>query len=207
MHPLKTQHLKWLKVLFFSSSFFFFSQSYANSASIGYDFKVEKEFTKSAIQLSYQMSQLKAESEQLSSTGFLLGYGYDFTPEFSVQSQFLLSLQQSGTSTMTGFGLFGAYNFFRSSNTKSTNIKIDNRRLMTFENTLGNYLELGLGAQQFYFNGSRGVYSVSGPAIRAAYNFDLFGFNTTIGLQSASVQLAEKSTQLTTVIVGLIFPL
>lgn len=174
---------------------------------VAVDLKVDREIVKSAIQLNYQMSQLKADTEQLNSSGLMFSYGYDFTKNLTFQTQFLLSLQQSGSSTMTGFGVFGIYNFFRSQNVKQTLVKIDNKRLLTIENHLGSHLEAGLGAQQFYFNGTRGVYSVSGPSARFAFNFSLFGINSLVGVQSSFVRLSEKPTQLTTVLIGLRIPL
>ena len=170
-------------------------------------FGSKNEHHDSSILISSHFSEVTIENVALKSAGFIIGYQHEFSKNFSIHSQLMLSLQSEGSNAMTGLGIYGIYNLFRDTNKKSTAILLDDKKLASISHSYGSHLELGFGAQQYYFNGQNAVYSVSGPSAHLNYRFNVFDLNFFAGMQGTMIKYNNQSLILNTLLFGMALPL
>lgn len=187
-------------------SIFFINNLHAESKSV-YQFEKEENHTVSYLSFLGHQSGLKSQEGELVASGLVMNYKHDFSKKLSIQAQLMLSLQTEATNSMTGLGLYGTYNLFRDLNDSLVKYSIDSKKILEIENSSDNYLELSLGAHQYYFNGEKGVYSLSGPSAKVSYIFEFYKISFSVGAQTTSVQINKNQTSLNSVLAGLLISL
>lgn len=139
--------------------------------------------------VSTEFSQLAVEGENIMGSGLKLGF--DFLLTNHISSEFLLATTldpNNGFQTSyTALGLYGSYNLLDASR-YTRKLQLNGKNIFIERHEAPQKLSIGLGFEQVLLNGSRGVYSASGPGLNITYQRELFGWNTVLAVRKAMLK-------------------
>lgn len=147
--------------------------------------------------------------------GSIVGYGgqLDFTHFFSssisVDAYFSSALGNDGgiSSTFTGFGGYINYLVLGQCCSARHTVSVAGFPTVTETEKLGNLLQLGVGVDQYFLNGTQSVYPASGLGIQASYDFNLIGKRLRVAGRDSFMTANKVKVQGLFFSVGLVFPL
>ncbi|RYZ80502.1 MAG: hypothetical protein EOP04_25765 [Proteobacteria bacterium] len=82
-----------------------------------------------------------------------------------------------GQSSFTGLGGYVLYNLYGNCCMEQRTISVDGRPMITETTEKRSSLQVGLGLDQYFLNGSKSVYSASGLGIGLNYQFRFMKYN------------------------------
>ena len=136
-----------------------------------------------------EFSQLSVEGESITGSGLKLGF--DFLMTNHISTEFLLATTldpNNGFQTSyTALGLYGSYNLLDASS-YTRKLQLNGKNVFIEKHEAPQKLMIGVGFEQVLLNGSRGVYSASGPGLGITYQREFFGWNTVLGVRKTMLK-------------------
>ena len=170
---------------------FFAAFTVAASSSAACALSIESSMKESntSATVSTEFSQLAVEGESITGSGLKLGF--DFLLSNYISTKFLLATTldpNNGFQTVyTALGLYGSYNLFDASN-YTRKLQLNGKSVFVEKHQASQKLSIGVGFEQVFLNGSRGVYSASGPGIGITYQREIFGWPTVLGVRKTMLK-------------------
>jgi hypothetical protein len=110
-------------------------------------------------------------------------------------------------STFTGFSGYGFYSLFSDCCGKQRTTSLNGYTLLNEADNQPQVLQVGLGLEQFFLNGSRGVYSFSGPGVAANYQVTLWSVCFKASARYTEMETQQTKVKATLFGLGIMFPL
>lgn len=179
------------------------------SVSYALEFKTQYEKKKNSISVLGISSSFTTEEGAISGSGLGVDFGHAFNDKttFEISLSTALSQGKGVASSFTGLSGFVYYNFFAGCCDKFKTVLISG--VPIYEETLLDpyLLQLGIGVNQYFLNGSKGVYSSSGLGLGANFLFRAWDFR--VKLSARASKMTSNETEVTGIFLGagLIFPL
>lgn len=118
-----------------------------------------------------------------------------------------LSGGQSVSSSFTGLGGYALYNVLTECCAQTRTAMLNGVPVVTDAQPANHLFQVGLGLNQYFLNGSRGVYSLSGPGFAANYLFRVYGWQLKSSIRTAQLVSNQTKVQGVSLSIGLVFPL
>lgn len=184
--------------------------SLLTSSSWALDLKSEVKESKSQISPSLEISQFSISEGTLTGTGGKIDFSHNFTKGMNVELYFSTALTAKGSSLQSSFTGLGGYIFYSlwgdCCDLRKTH-SIDGVSIITETVESKNSLEIGVGLDQFFLNGSKAVYSSSGFGVGMNYRFRLFDYNLKFSTKYSMLTANNVAASGIFFGLGMIFPL
>lgn len=128
---------------------------------------------RNSITISGDLSQFSLPGGSIQGTGVKVDYARDISDKSAVEL-FLSTALSSGQSVSTSFTGISAHYFYRLTGNccdQRQTVAVNSSPVVVDVVKKRQSLQLGLGVNQYFLNGSRTVYSASGLGVAANYNF------------------------------------
>lgn len=191
--------MKWLSL--------FVSGSFLCSGAWGMDLRLEQAQTKSFLTASGEVSRFTLEEGSLSGSGLKVDLINSVSDKVSLQVYLASALNTAGGASFTGLGGYVFYNILGECCLSVRTVFVDGRPMVTETSTRGHNLQVGVGLDQFFLNGSKSVYSASGLGLSALYQFTLFKYNFKAEVRQSQMTAGQNKIQGTFMGLGMVFSL
>jgi hypothetical protein len=178
-----------------------------SSTAVAMDLHLEQERSKSFLTASAEFSQFTLEEGSIGGSGLKVDFNNSFTDKISLEIYLASAINTTGGSSFTGLGGYTYYNLYGDCCLSSRRVLLDGRPMMTETTNKGSNLQVGVGLDQFFLNGSKSVYSASGLGLSAIYQFALFKYNFKAEGRHSQMTAGENKIQGTFFSFGLVFAL
>lgn len=196
-----------LKVfLFFVAVTAYSSLTPARAADL--NLKTEKVAKNNFLSAAFEMATFQVESDSVSGTGVKLNFGHHFDYPLQIDLSFFTAI--NGAETQVSFSGLGAslyYDVFGSCCETEITTYLGSEKIAVEKNKPSNSLQVGLGIDQFYLNGTKNVYSSSGLNVGAVYKFNLFNYNLMATARYSLLNSNKQKIQAYFFGLGILFPL
>lgn len=157
--------------------------------------------------LSTEFSKLSAEGESITGSGLKLAFDFLLSNHLGAELFLATTLDpNSGFQTSyTSLGLFGTYNLLDASS-YTRKLQLNGQNVVIERHQAPQKLSVGLGFEQVFLSGTRGVYTASGPSIGLAYQRLLFGWNTSLGVRKTILKSNEIAVDFIALNLGVNIP-
>lgn len=192
--------LKRLVIILGTTVFPFFAEA------AGPNWSMVNEEKRSEISLAFEMVKLEVEDEEINSYGGRIAYKYHLWSKLDVDT-FLASTLSTGDGLKPGsttLGLYGMYNVFDAENVHKA-IKVNGETLLSEQSQIENQLRLGVGFEQTFLSGNKGVYSAAGPGFQVNYEHTFHTTKFFVGGRFAKLYSGDLEVKATMFNVGLFF--
>lgn len=170
--------------------------------------KTEKTVQKNSLSAAVEMATFTFEGESVGGSGIKVDYGHHF--ESPLEMNLSLFTAINGSSNQVSFsGLGGSlyYDVFGTCCSSTTTTYLGSEKVIVEKTKPTNSLQVGLGLDQFYLNGSKSVYSSSGFNVGAAYKFTMFDYNLKAAARYSMMGTDKQKIQAYFFSLGIVFPL
>lgn len=178
-----------------------------SSTAVAMDLHLEQERSKSFLTASAEFSQFTLEEGSIGGSGLKVDFNNSFTDKISLEIYLASAINTTGGSSFTGLGGYTYYNLYGDCCLSRRRVLLDGRPMMTETTNKGSNLQVGVGLDQFFLNGSKSVYSASGLGLSAIYQFALFKYNFKAEGRHSQMTAGENKIQGTFFSFGLVFAL
>lgn len=161
----------------------------------------------SALSIYGNYTQFSLTGGSINGTGVRAGYTHYLTERIGADVYLATALQTSGVNSFTGYGMAAHYTLFSPCCAVNREVQWNGQTLLRERMQTGFKLQVGAGLNQYLFNGTNGVYSLSGPGAHVQAVYSLFGFNTVTGLQYTMLSNGNVKATGLGFYVGATFPL
>jgi hypothetical protein len=162
---------------------------------------------RNSLSISGEMSQFKTDGGSISGQGLRLDLAHSFQKNWSAEIFLSTAMGAAGASSFTGYGGYALYDLYSTGRARIQDTTVDGLPLIHESQDQEQLLQVGAGINQFLLNGSRGVYSSSGPGAAANYLFRMFKYNFKTSVRYSSLISNNTSVQAISFSLGMIFPL
>jgi hypothetical protein len=170
--------------------------------------KTEKTVQNNSLSAAFEMATFTFEGESVGGSGIKLDYGHHF--EAPLEMNLSLFTAINGSSNQVSFsGLGGSlyYDVFGICCSSTTSTYLGSEKIIVEKTKPTNSLQVGIGLDQFYLNGSKSVYSSSGFNVGAAYKFTMFDYNLKAAARYSMMGTDKQKIQAYFLSLGIVFPL
>ncbi len=182
--------------------------SLAPAQTTDFNFKTEVETKNSFLSAAFEVATFQVESESIMGTGLKLDYGYHFNAPFQVDVSFFTAINASETQvSFSGIGSSFYYDLFGNCCETETTTYLGNEKVSVESTKISSSLQVGIGIDQFYLNGTKNVFSASGINAGMAYKFLLFDYNFRVSARYSMMSSNKQKINAYFIGVGLSFPL
>lgn len=171
------------------------------------DLHLEQDRAKSFLTASAEFSQFTLEEGSIGGSGLKVDFNNAFTDKISMEIYLASAINTTGGSSFTGLGGYTYYNVYGDCCLSTRRVILDGKPMVTETTNKGTNLQVGVGLDQFFLNGSKSVYSASGLGISAIYQFALFKYNFKAEGRHSQMTAGENKIQGTFFSFGLVFAL
>ncbi len=174
------------------------------------DLKSEVTEQRSVISASGEISQFNLKEGDITGSGIKIDFAHNFSQEMKVElylSTALSAQSSSLQSSFTGLGSYIYYSLLGSCCNLRKNYSVYGTTVMSETVESKNNLEVGVGLDQFFLNGSKAVYSSSGFGAGANYRFHLYDFNLKLSGRYTMLTANNNSASAIFIGLGIVFPL
>lgn len=155
---------------------------------------------------SAETASIQVKDGSLQGNGVRVEFSHAVTPKWVLET--FLSTALSGTSSsFTGFGGYVTYSLFSSCCQQDRKILVDNTTVIDEYRGQNHVFQVGAGLNQYFLNGSAGVYSSSGPGVELNYLFHWSKWQFKASARMAQMTISQSAAQGTFLTFGLVFPL
>lgn len=187
-------------------SLLFATTVFAN-ASFAMDMRTDVSKTKSFLTTSGEVAQFTLDEGSLSGSGLKVDFNNSFSDNISLEIYLASALNTAGGASFTGLGGYTYYNVLGECCATVRTVSVDGKPMMTETSLRGQNLQVGLGLDQFFLNGSKNVYSASGLGISVIYQFSLFKYNFKTEARHSQMTAGQNKIQGNFVSFGVVFAL
>lgn len=158
----------------------------------------KKEASRSTLGLAADVSQFSFSGASIQGSGLKADFTHYLTDRIGAEVFLSTALTNSGSNSFNGFGTYAHYSFFSNCCGLTQKIKVGGQDLLEEQIPRSFKLQVGVGLNQYLFNGSSGVYSMSGPgamiqAVDTFWGFTWFGGARTMILSNGHVNASGLS--------------
>jgi len=171
-----------------------------------YDLRSQVETQNNMLAVSGEMSSFKLETGSISGTGIRVDFSHSFSPKLGIELFLSTALGQE-SSSFTGFGGYAFYNLLTECCDQNRILYVDGVPAVSENLKMKHLFQVGVGVNQFLLNGSKGVYSSSGPGLGANYLFQLYRFQIKASARLSEMISNNNKVQGTFLSLGVAFPL
>jgi hypothetical protein len=171
------------------------------------DMRTELSQTKSFLTASGEMAQFTLEEGQISGSGLKVDFTNSFSDKVALEVYLASALNTSGGASFTGIGGYTYYNVLGECCATVRTVAVDGKPMITETSLRGQNLQLGLGLDQFFLNGSKSVYSASGLGLSVIYQFPLFNYSFKTEARHSQMTAGQNKIQGTFFSFGVVFAL
>jgi hypothetical protein len=163
---------------------------------------------KNSLSISGEVSELSTADGSVSGQGLRLDLSHSFQKNWSAEVFLSSAMASNGASSFTGYGGYAFYDLYsKGGRSRVQETSVDGVTLIRETEDQSQLFQIGAGINQYLLNGSRGVYSSSGPGAAANYLFRMFKYNFKASARYSSLISNNTSVQAMSVSLGMIFPL
>lgn len=170
--------------------------------------KTEKTVQNNSLSAAAEMATFMFEGESVGGSGFKLEYGHHFESPLELNLSLFTAI--NGSKNQVSFsGLGGSlyYDVFGTCCSSETTTFLGSEKIIVEKTKPTNSLQVGVGIDQFYLNGSKAVYSSSGFNVGAAYKFTMFDYNFKAAARYSMLGTDKQKIQAYFFSLGVVFPL
>lgn len=178
-----------------------------SSAAQAMDLRMDISETKSFLTASGEFSQFTLEEGSIMGTGFKADFINSFADKLAMSVYLSSGLNPLGGSSFTGLGGYTYYNLLGECCATVRTVSIDGKPTVTETTVRGQNLQIGIGLDQFFLNGSKSVYSASGLGLSMIYQFALFKYNFKAEARHSQLNAGTSKIQGNFVSLGIVFAL
>lgn len=171
------------------------------------DLQVEETHSRSNLSASGEFSQFTLQEGSLAGSGVKLGFANAMSPQTTLGVYLASALNTNGGASFTGLGGYLYYNLLGNCCTSVRKLLVDGRPYLTESTERGQSLQVGLGLDQFFLNGSRSVYSASGLGASLTYQFAILSYNLKAEARHSQLTAGQNKIQGNFFSLGLLFDL
>lgn len=171
------------------------------------DLRTDQSRTKSFLTASGEFSQFTLEEGSIAGSGLKVDFTNAFTDKLALEIFLSSGLNTSGGASFTGLGGYTYYNLLGECCATVRTVLVDGRPTVTETSIRGQNLQVGLGLDQYFLNGSKSVYSASGLGFAAVYQFALFKYNFKAEARHSMMNAGQNKIQGNFVSFGVVFAL
>lgn len=179
------------------------------SISLALDVRSEVEKSRSQVSVVGESSNLSTEAGDVQGFGMQVEFSHFFREDISMNIAVSTALSSGNglSSSFTGFYGYGNYLLTGNCCLTRNNTVLDGTVLTSEITDQTNRWLVGLGLEQFFLNGNRGVYSASGPGISTSYYFGFWGYTWKTEFRYAHLLSNEQPVSAMFLGLGLTFDL
>jgi len=179
----------------------------ASSVAQAMDMRTELSQTKSFLTASGEAAQFTLEEGSLSGSGLKVDFTNSFSEKVALEVYLSSAINTAGGSSFTGLGGYTFYNIWGECCATVRTVSIDGKPMLTETSVRGQNLQVGLGLDQFFLNGSKSVYSASGLGLSVIYQFALYKYNFKAEARHSQMNAGTNKIQGNFVSFGVVFAL
>lgn len=148
------------------------------SLSLAWDVRQESEQSRSQISFVGEGSVLSTEAGSVQGVGAQVEFGHFFRDDLSMNIAVATALASNNglSSSFTGFYGYANYLISGTCCLSRTRTLVDGNVISSEVTNRTSRWLAGLGLEQFFLNGNRGVYSASGPGVSTSYFFQFWDY-------------------------------
>ncbi len=167
------------------------------------DVTVEKKTTTSFIGASLDFTQMTLKGGSITGNGFRINFDHYFSPKMAVEVYLstAINTDTNVSNSFTGIGGYGYYTLLGNCCDLKKVVSHEGVPILVEKNEHKNSLQVGAGIDQFFLNGTKSVYSISGLGVGANYHFPLFGYHFKAYLRYS--MMSANKTSVTGIFLGL----
>ncbi len=183
-----------------------FFQMIATSA-LAMDMRTGLSTTKSFLTASGEAAQFTLDEGQISGSGLKVDFMNSFSDKIALAVYLASAINTAGGASFTGIGGYTYYNIFGECCATIRTVAVDGKPMVTETSLRGQNLQVGLGLDQFFLNGSKSVYSASGLGLSVIYQFPLFNYNFKTEARHSQMTAGQNKIQGNFFSFGVVFAL
>lgn len=191
--------MKLLSALLFSQLVF------ANALAM--DMRTDLSKTKSFLTASGEAAQFSLDEGQIKGSGLKVDFTNSFSDKIALEVYLASALNTSGGASFTGIGGYAYYNILGECCATVRTVAVDGKPMVTETSLRGQNLQVGLGLDQYFLNGSKSVYSASGLGLSLIYQFPLFNYNFKTEARHSQMTAGQNKIQGNFFSFGVVFAL
>jgi len=164
---------------------------------------------KSFLGISGEFAQFKLDGAAISGSGLKVDFSHAIQDKYSLDIYLSSAVNSAGNVqvSFTGLGGYAFYNIFGNCCQENRVIYIDGKPLVTENVEKESSLQVGIGLDQYFLNGTKTVYSTSGLGIAANYQFKMFQHNFKIEVRHSQMATGQNKITGDFFSLGMIFSL
>lgn len=182
---------------------------FISSMSFANEFRTKFENKQNSIAVLGITSSFQTDEGTITGSGIGVDFAHAFNDNLTMDVSISTALSQGEgvSSSFTGVTGFVYYNFLSACCDKYKTVSVSNVPVFT-ETVLSPYLlQVGAGINQYFLNGSRGVYSSSGLGVGANFFFRAWNYQVKLSGRVSQMTTNEMQVQGMYLGAGLVFPL
>ena len=171
------------------------------------DMRTDVSKTKSFLTASGEVAQFTLDEGSISGSGLKVDFNNSFSDKVSLQLYLASALNTAGGASFTGLGGYTYYNVLGECCATIRTVSIDGKPILTETSVRAQNLQVGLGLDQFFLNGSKSVYSASGLGVSVIYQFSLSKYNFKTEARHSQMTAGQNKIQGNFFSFGMVFAL
>lgn len=164
------------------------------SLSLAWDVRKETEQSRSQISFVGESSLLSTEAGNVQGAGAQVEFGHFFRDDISMNIAVATALASNNglSSSFTGFYGYANYLISGTCCLSRTSTLVDGNVISSEVTNRTSRWLAGIGLEQFFLNGNRGVYSASGPGVGTSYYFQFWDYTWKAEFRYATLLSNQK---------------
>lgn len=167
----------------------------------------KKEASRSTLGLAADISQFSFSGASIQGTGLKADFTHYITDRIGAEVFLSTALTSSGSNSFNGFGTYAHYSLFSDCCGLTQKVKVGGQDLLEEQIPRSFKLQVGAGLNQYLFNGSSGVYSMSGPGAMVQAVDTFWGFTWLAGARMMLLSNGHISASGLSLYIGVSFSL
>lgn len=174
-----------------------------------YDLRTQLFEQKNRLSVSLETSSFRLDEGEINGTGGRIDFSHSFSKKWSMDLSLSTALNGQGSlqSAFTGFSGYAYFNLFSDCCGQERTTLLNGHTLVNEVDSQPQSFQIGLGLEQFLLNGSRGVYSFSGPGVGTNYQVNIGSFRLKVSGRYSEMETPQSKVKAMLIGVGLVFPM
>lgn len=192
----------WHKILFI----ILFAPLWVNAQATTIETSIKE--SKNQIGIAYENSSFTAETGNLVGTGFRVSFFTKIYEELSAEVFLSAALNKEASvqNSFTGLGGYVLYSLLGSQSASTKTTLINHASVISETRPSRHNVLVGAGLNQYFLNGTKGVYSASGLGLEIVYRFEVWGINLKVAGRYGMLSAASTDVKVTGYDFGVVIP-